>query len=264
MKLSRMVQLWLIALGSLALVAGAHAQGTNVARVNGIAIPQTRLDYMVKGAAAQGQPDSPEMRSRIRDELITREVVAQEAAKKGLDKTPEVLAQMDFQRQSVLISAFLQDYIRIHPISDDAVRKEYERLKGESGDKEYRARHILVENEEEAKQIIAQLRKGGSFDKIAAEKAKDAGSKSRGGDLDWSPAARYVPSFAQALAKLKKGQLTETPVQTQFGWHVIRLDDERPLKFPALEEVKPQIQQQLRQQAVTQAIADLRAKAKIE
>lgn len=121
-----------------------------------------------------------------------------------------------------------------------------------------------MDGEEEAKQIIAQLKKGGSFEKVAAEKSKDPGSKGRGGDLDWAPAVRYVAPFAQALAKLKKGQVSETPVQTQFGWHVIRLDDERPLKFPSFEEAKPQIQQQLRQQAVARTIADLRAKAKVE
>lgn len=264
MKLTVMGHLTLAALASLAFAAGAYGQAGNVARVNGIAIPQSRLEFAVKNAAAQGQSDSPELRSRLRDELINREIVAQEAAKKGFDKNPEVAIQIEFQRQSVLINAFLQDYVRAHPVSDDAAKKEYERVKGETGDKEYRARHILVDGEEEAKQIIAQLKKGGSFEKVAAEKSKDPGSKGRGGDLDWAPAVRYVAPFAQALAKLKKGQVSETPVQTQFGWHVIRLDDERPLKFPSFEEAKPQIQQQLRQQAVARTIADLRAKAKVE
>lgn len=264
MKLAKIAQLTLVFLASLAFVAGAYGQGSNAARVNGIAIPQSRLDFMVKGAAAQGQADSPELRNRIRDQLIIREVLGQEATKKGLDKTPEVVMQIEIDRQTVLINAFLQDYVRTHPVSDDAMKKEYERVKGESGDKEYRARHILVESEEEAKQVIAQLKKGGSFEKVAAEKSKDPGSKSRGGDLDWATVNRYVPPFAQALAKLKKGQVTEAPVQTSFGWHIIRLDDERSLKFPSIEEAKPQIQQQLQQQTVNKAIADLRAKAKVE
>jgi len=164
----------------------------------------------------------------------------------------------------VLINAYLQDYLKAHPVSDDDLRKEYERVKESAGSREYKVRHILVESEDEAKQIIAQIRKGGSFDKIAAEKSKDQGSKGRGGDLDWATPARYVPAFGQAITKLKKGQMTDAPVQTQFGWHIIRVDDERPSKFPSLEEAKPQIEQQMRQQTVNKAFTDLRAKAKIE
>jgi peptidyl-prolyl cis-trans isomerase C len=204
------------------------------------------------------------MRDAIKQELINREIVAQEAVKKGLDKRPEVVTQISLQRQAVLINAYLQDYLKAHPVSDDDVKKEYERVKASAGGREYKVRHILVETEDEAKQIIAQLNKGASFEKLAGEKSKDQGSKDRGGDLDWATPARYVPAFGQAITKLKKGQLTDAPVQTQFGWHVIRLDDERPSKFPPLEEVKPQIEQQLRQQTVNKAFTELRAKAKIE
>jgi peptidyl-prolyl cis-trans isomerase C len=204
------------------------------------------------------------MRDAIKQELINREIVAQEAVKKGLDKRAEVVTQIDLQRQGVLINAYLQDYIKAHPVSDDDVKKEYERVKASAGGREYKVRHILVETEDEAKQIIAQLKKGASFEKLAGEKSKDQGSKDRGGDLDWATPARYVPAFGQAITKLKKGQLTDAPVQTQFGWHVIRVDDERPSKFPAFDEVKPQIEQQLRQQTVNRAFTELRAKAKIE
>jgi peptidyl-prolyl cis-trans isomerase C len=214
--------------------------------------------------AAQGRPDTPEMRDAIKQELINREIVAQEAVKRGLHKRPEVAMQIDLQRQAVLINAYLQDYIKANPVSDDAVKKEYERVKESAGGREFKVRHILVESEDEAKQIIAQIRKGGSFDKIAAEKSKDQGSKGRGGDLDWATPARYVPAFGQAITKLKKGQMTDAPVQTQFGWHIIRVDDERPSKFPSLEEAKPQIEQQMRQQTVNKAFTDLRAKAKVE
>jgi peptidyl-prolyl cis-trans isomerase C len=144
------------------------------------------------------------------------------------------------------------------------MKKEYEKVKAQSGGKEYKARHILVETEDEAKQIIGQLKKGGNFEKIAADKSKDSGSKAKGGDLDWSPANRYVPQFSQALTKLKKGQTTDAPVQTQFGWHVIRLDDERVAKFPSFEVAKPQIEKQMQQQAINKLIADVRAKAKVE
>ena len=249
---------------ALALATAAHAQGGAVAKVNGVSIPQSRADILIKEMTGQGRPDTPEMRDAIKQELINREIVAQEAVKKGLDKRPEVVTQISLQRQAVLINAYLQDYLKAHPLSDDDVKKEYERVKASAGGREYRVRHILVETEDEAKQIIAQLNKGASFEKLAGEKSKDQGSKDRGGDLDWATPARYVPAFGQAITKLKKGQLTDAPVQTQCGWHAIRLDDERPSKFPPLEEVKPQIEQQLRQQTVNKAFTDLRAKAKIE
>jgi peptidyl-prolyl cis-trans isomerase C len=242
------------------VAATAQAQGI---KVNGATIPQARIDFLVKNAVGQGQPDSPELRNQIKEELINRELAAQEAAKRGLDKTPEVAMQLDLQRQGVLINAYVQDYLKNHPVTEDTMKKEYEQAKATIGNREYKASHILVEKEEEAKEIIAQVRKGGSFEKIASEKSKDQGSKANGGDLGWSAPSRYVPAFAQALQKLKKGQITDSPVQTPYGWHVIKVDDERATKIPPYEEVKPQIQQQLRQQQVTKAIAELRAKAKI-
>ena len=247
----------------LVLSYGASAADP-VAKVNGSAIPQSRLDAMLKGATAQGQPESPELRNRVRDELITREILMQEAAKKGTEKTADVVNQLEFQRQSLIIQAFLNDYVRSNPVSDEALRKEYDSAKAAAGAKEYRARHILVKEEAEAKQITAQLKKGGNFEKIAAEKSEDTGSKSRGGDLDWASPARYVKPFSDALVKLKKGQSTDTPVQSPFGWHIIRLDDERATKLPPFEDVKSNIQQQLQQQVVQKLIADLRSKAKIE
>lgn len=247
------------------------ASGTGVARaaeavakVNGVTIPQSKFDILLKSALAQGQPDSPELRSRLREELVNRELMVQEALKKGLDKSPDVATQIDLQRQGVLISAYLQEYFKTSPISDEMMKKEYENAKAQTGGKEYKARHILVKQEDDAKQIIAQLKKGASFEKLAAEKSEDTGSKSKGGDLDWSPPNRYVKPFAEALTKLKKGQLTDTPVQSPFGWHVIRLEDERPFKVPGFDDVKASIQQSLQNQAVQKAVADLRAKAKIE
>jgi len=259
------IPLLLLVLAGLLAAGASNAQNaTTVAKVNGVSIPQSRLDLLVKVNAAQGQPDTPDVRSRMRDALITREVISQEAVKKGLDKSAEVISQLDLQRQEALVNAFVQDYIKHNPPSEDALKKEYERQKVQIGDKEYKARHILVKDEAEAKQIIAQLKKGAIFDKIAAEKSEDQGSKGQGGNLDWSAPGRYVPPFAEALKKLKKGQLTDPPVQTQFGWHVIRLDDERPFKTPGFEEVKPQLQQNLQRQAIDKVIGDLRAKAKVD
>jgi len=260
MKLTRTAVL----AAGLTLAAAAHGQSGALAKVNGVTIPQSRADILMKEMVAQGRPDTPEMRDSIKQELINREIVAQEALKNGLDKRAEVATQIALQRQAVLINAYLQDYLKAHPVNDDEVKKEYERVKASAGAREYKVRHILVETEDDAKQIIAQLKKGASFEKLAGDKSKDQGSKGRGGDLDWATPARYVPAFSEAITKLKKGQLTDAPVQTQFGWHVIRVDDERPSKFPAFEEVKPQIEQQLRQQTVNKAFTELRAKAKIE
>ena len=243
------------------LSAPAQAQ---VAKVNGVEIPQARLDMIIKMRAASKQPDSPDVRTQLRETLINQEVVAQEAMKKGLQKSPEVAAQLDLQRQETLVNAFVQDYMKANPVSDDAVKKEYERVKPTIPAKEFKARHILVEKEDEAKDIIALLKKGGSFEKLAAEKSKDTGSKTRGGDLDWAPAGRYVKPFSEALGKLKKGQLTDAPVQSEFGFHVIRLDDERATKVPTMEEAKPQIQQMLQGQQIQKMLAEIRAKAKIE
>src|SRR5690242_13688049 len=217
-------------------LAAAQNNNSSAVKVNGTTIPQYRIDMAVKSRLAQGQPDTPENRKAIRDALVNQEIVAQEATKRGLDKQPEVAAKLELDRQGILAQAFLQDYLTKNPITDDVLRKEYERLKPTLPAKEYKVRHILVDKEEDAKNSIAQLKKGGSFEKLAAEYSKDPGSKGKGGDLDWGPAERYVKPFADAVKSLKKGATTETPVQTDFGFHVIRLDDERATKVPSFEE----------------------------
>ena len=263
MKIMTIPSVLMLAVALSFTVATSHAQSA-VAKVNGKEIPQSRADFVIKANAAQGQPDTPELRNRVREVLIRNELLAQEALKKGLDKSPEFVTQIELARQEALVNAYIQDYVKNNPVTDEAVKAEYERAKAQAGDKEYKARHILVKDEAEAKQIIAQIKKGGSFEKIAAQKSEDPGSKDKGGDLDWAPGGRYVPPFSDALKKLKKGQLTDAPVQTSFGWHIIRLDDERAMKFPSPEEVKAQIQQGLQRQALEKFIAELRAKAKVE
>ena len=253
----------LLAVALAAPVVAAQTGGGG-AKVNGKDIPGYRIEAAIKSRIAQGQPDSPEMRNGIRDALINQEVIAQEAVRLGLQKQPNVAAKIELDRQSVLVNAYFEDYFKKNPVSDDVLRKEYDRLKPQLPTKEYKVRHILVEKEDDAKNIIAQIRKGGNFDKLAAEHSKDPGSKGRGGDLDWGPAERYVKPFGEALTKLKKGQMTDAPVHTDFGYHVIRLDDERAAKIPTFDEAKPQLQQLMQQQVVQKAIADLRAKAKVE
>lgn len=253
-----------LAILSTLAISPAFAQEKSAAMVNGISIPQARLDLRVKAATAQGQPDSPELRNAIREDMINLEVLAQEAVKLGLDKNPDVIQQAEISKQQILAGAYVQDHTKSHPISEDQLKQEYDKLKANLGKSEYNARHILVETEADAKAIIAQLGKKGNFEKIAKEKSKDAGSKENGGSLGWAVPNNFVPEFANALTSLKKGAYTKDPVKTQFGWHIIKLDDVRDLNVPAFEVVKPQLQQRLHQQAVQGMINDLRSKAKIE
>ena len=231
--------------------------------VNGKAIPKSRLDFIVKQRVAQGQPDNEQTRKAILDNLITQEVVAQEAERKGLAKTADVRTQLDLLREQVLAQALFQDYIKTHPIKEEQMLAEYNRVKATRGDKEYKARHILVDKEDEAKEIIAKLKKGEKFEDLAKQ-SKDPGSKDRGGDLDWNPPSTFVKPFSDALVKLEKGKFTEVPVQTQFGWHVIQLDDVRTTPFPAFDAVKRQLASVLQEQEVQKYINGLRAKAKIQ
>jgi len=235
-----------------------------IATVNGVPVPQARADFMVMQQQARGAPDSEELRGMVREELVNREVIMQEAQRAGIARQPDVQAQVDLARQEIIVSAYLRDWARKHPVTDAEVQKEYDRAKAQHGDKEYRARHILVETEDQAKALIAELKKGGKFDDLAAKNSKDTGSAQRGGDLDWNVPATYDRQFSDAMMKLEKGKYTDTPVRTRFGFHVIQLDDVRPAKFAALAEVKPRIQQMLVQNKIQELVRGLRAKAKIE
>lgn len=246
---------------AVATALAAPAALAQVAKVNGVTIPQSRADALVREAAAQGRQDNAELRTLIKQRLIESEVLAQEAVKLGLNKHAEVGAQLDLARQTVLIRAYVNDVAKRNPPTEEALKKAYEQNKEQPAASEYKARHILVATEAEAKTLIAQISGGADFAKLAAEKSRDEGSKGQGGELSWSPVHSYVRPFAEAMVQLKKGAMTTAPVQSQFGWHVIRLDDKRPLSYEAL---KPQLQQLVQQEAVQKAIADLRAKAKVE
>lgn len=232
--------------------------------VNGVTIPQSRIDAMNKELTSQGQPDNPERQAAVREELVNREILAQAAQKRGLDKAPDIAAQMDMARQAVLVRALFESEVKQNPISDADLQKQYEQFKGSMGTNEYKVAHILVDKEEDAKQIIADLNKGGDFAKIAKEKSKDPGSKDNGGDLDWGPSARYVKPFADAVTTQQKGRISAAPVKTDFGYHVIRVDEVRPLKVPEFTEVKEQFRQRAQQQQIQRMVMDLRQKAKIE
>lgn len=235
----------------------------NLAVVNGKAVPSSRVDVMVKQMVSQGQQDSPQLRAMIKEELINREILIQEADKLGLGNSAEVKNQLEIARQSIVIRSLVADFLKKNPVKDADVKAEYDKFKAQAGDKEYHARHILVEKEDEAKAIIAKLKAGSKFEDLAKQ-SKDPGSAARGGDLDWAAPASYVKPFSDAMIALQKGQFTETPVQSQFGFHVIKLEDVRAAKIPTLEEVKPQISESLQQKKLQAFQQELRKKAKIQ
>lgn len=244
--------------------AKAAPAGEGKVSVNGVVIPQAHFAAMNREREQSGQPASAEVTEAIKQELISREVLSQAARKKGLDKYPTIAAQMDMARQAVLIRAYFDDYVKANPISEASLKANYDQFVAQMGDKEYKARHILVDKEDEAKAIIASLKRGESFEKVAKEKSKDTGSKDNGGDLDWGPAGRYVPEFGNAMKALAKGQTTETPVKSPFGFHVIRLDDSRAMKVPTYDEVKDNFRQRAQQEQIAKLVQDLKAKAKID
>jgi peptidyl-prolyl cis-trans isomerase C len=235
----------------------------NLAVVNNKPIPKSREDAWVQQFVQQGQKDSPELRKRIRDELIQREIVLQEATKRGLPERADVKFQLELQRQNVVAQALLRDELTKNPITDTDVQAEYDKQKAAQGGKEYHARHILLEKEDEARSIIEQLGKGAKFEELA-KKSKDTGSAANGGDLDWAGPDAYVKPFSEAMTKLEKGKYTAAPVQTQFGWHVIRLEDVRDTQFPPLAQVQNQVRESLQQKRIQGFMESLRSKAKIQ
>jgi len=246
------------------LATALPAMAQTLATVNGKAIPTSRLETLVKQVTAQGQQqDSPQLRTMLRQELINREVLIQEAEKSGLANNAEVKLAIEASRQSILVRALMIEQLKKSPISDAEVQAEYDKLKAQAGDKEYHLYHILLEKEDEAKAIISKLKAGAKFEELAKQ-SKDAGSASKGGDLDWSTPNNWDPTFATAVKALQKGQFTETPVKSQAGFHIIKLDDTRTAKFPTMEEVKPQFVEGLQQQRVQAYQQALIKKAKIQ
>ncbi len=253
----------LLAVAAAALIA-LPAAAQNVAIVNGKAVPKSRVDALAAQVAKSGRPVTPELTAQIKDEVITREVFMQEAQKRGLDASDDFKTQIELARQAILIRELFADFQKKNPVTDADAKGEYDKFVAANGGKEYRARHILVPKEEEAKAIIASLKRGAKFEDIAKKQSKDPGSGANGGDLDWAGASSYVPEFSQAMVALKKGQTTDAPVKSQFGFHVIRLDDVREAQLPKFDDVKPQIMQQLQQQKLSQFQDELRGKAKVE
>jgi len=248
------------AAGALSLAAAAQ----NLAIVNGKPVPKARVDSLIQQAQRAGQQIGPEIQQQARDQVVLREIFVQEAEKRGLAATADYKAQMELARQSVLIRELFDDYKKKNPVSDEEAKAEYDKFKAQATGTEYRARHILVEKEEDAKALIAQIKAGAKFEDLAKKNSKDPGSGENGGDLDFAKPDAYVQEFSAAMVKLKKGEMTEEPVKSQFGWHIIRLDDTREANFPAFDDVKTQLKQRLEQAKMQKYQDDLRAKAKTD
>ena len=249
---------------ALLALAALPVQAQNVAIVNGKPVPTSRVDALAAQIAKSGRPVTPDLNAQIKEEVITREVFMQEAQKRGLDATDDYKGQLELARQTILIRELFADYQKNNPVTDADIKAEYDKFVAANGGKEYRARHILVEKEEQAKAILASLKKGGKFEDIAKKQSKDPGSGANGGDLDWASAGNFVKEFSDAMVALKKGQTTDAPVKSQFGFHIIRLDDVREAQLPKFEEVKPQIAQQMQQTKMSELQQNLRSKAKVE
>lgn len=248
-----------------ATAPAAAASAEVAATVDGTPITKAQLDGIMQQQAAQGMPDTPESRKSVVDNLALQILVAKEATAKGLEKTPEVASNLEMARQSILANAYVKDYIKTATVSDEALKTEYDAFKAKSGGNEYKARHILVKTEDEAKDVIARIKKDiKAFEGLAKAKSMDPGSKANGGDLGWFNPSGMVPEFGAAVAKLEKGKFTEEAVKTQFGYHVIVLDDSRAIAAPAFDDVKAQLTQQIQQKNLKKMLDDLKAKAKIE
>jgi peptidyl-prolyl cis-trans isomerase C len=253
-------RLWVL----LAAFAAAPAFAQNIAVVNGTPIPKARVDALVAQLVQQGQQDSPQLQTAVREELINREILMQEAARRGIPTRPDVKAQVAVAQQTVVLRALIEDFLKNNQPTDAEVKARYDALAKDAGGKEYHLHHILVDNEDQAKDLIAKIKAGASFEDLAKQYSKDPGSGKNGGDLDWSDPKAYVPEFAAAAEKLQKGQMTDTPVHTQFGWHIIRLDDTRDITPPPLEQVRPQIVQQIQQEKLQAFEESLRKNAKVQ
>jgi peptidyl-prolyl cis-trans isomerase C len=255
--------IWTAVAAAVLASVSLSASAQNIAIVNGKAVPTSRVEALAQQVARSGRPITPEVEAQIKEEVIAREIFMQEAQKRGMDATPEYKTQIELARQTILIRELFAEFQKTSAVTDADVQAEYDKFVAANGGKEYRARHILVETQAQADAILASLKKGGKFEDIAKKQSKDPGSGANGGDLDWAAPGNYVKEFSDAMVALNKGQVS-APVQSQFGFHIIRLDDVREAQLPALADVKPQIVQQMTQQRLATFQQELRAKAKVE
>jgi peptidyl-prolyl cis-trans isomerase C len=237
------------------------AQNDVVATVNGETIQQKDVDGYIRDFNLS--PEQAKRHDLIINELVSRELVYQDALKKKLDKRADVVAELEQVRVKILLNAAVREAMQANPITEDEMKKEYQAQLPKMQQQEFKARHILVKTEDEGKAIVTALERGADFSTLANEKSLDSSAKD-GGDLGWFPAGQMVAPFAAAVADMKKGGYSKAPVQTQFGWHVIALDDTRQGKAPDYETIKPQLQNFLQQRHIAAYLDKLRSGAKID
>lgn len=247
---------------TLAACGDKPPAGDVLAKVDGKVISRDTLDWLLKEQLPAGTPIDDALRARARDHLVQREVILEAARNAKLDQDASVMRRMEYVRDEQLVNAYIKDWLDKNPVTDEKLRAEYDKRVAAAGE-EYHARHILVEKEDEARAIIAKLDKGAKFADLA-KTSKDKGSGANGGDLGWANPASFVPEFGEALKKLEKGKYTKEPIKSQFGYHVILLEDSRKAQLPSFDAVKPQLQQQLQQEALGDHLKALVAKAKVE
>lgn len=249
----------------VAAIVPAAALAQNVATVNGKPVPKARVETLIQQVTKSGQQQrSPELEAQVKDEVVRREIFMQEAEKRGIPQTADYKAQMDLARQMLLIRGLMEDYKAKNPVSDADAQAEYDKFKAANTGSEYRARHILVEKEEDAKALIAQIKGGANFEELAKKNSKDTGSAANGGDLDFANPNNFVPEFSKAMTALQKGEMTQEPVKSQFGYHIIKLEDTRAATFPGFDDVKAQIKQRIEQQKMAEFQQSLVEKAKTD
>lgn len=241
-----------IAAVALACSLALPVYAKDIVTVNGQGISQAKFDQFVSLLISQGAQDTPQLRDQVKQEMINRLVAVQAAEKAGLQKDPAVQQETELATQSILVRALMAKYLKDHPVTDADLKKEYDTIKAEQADrKEYKLRHILVKDEDTAKSLIKSIKaKKITFDAAAKKDSIDTGSGKNGGELGWGPTTNYVPEFAKAVESMKKGDTSTEPVKTQFGWHIIQVEDVRPVAFPSFDEAKPQLEEMMRQQAL--------------
>ena len=258
MKISQLIAT-IFAVSTLSISASSFA--ADPATVNGKPIKQAWVNYIMKDAQARGQKGDG-LKNAIINELVGSELAYQEAVKQGVDKDPDLMIASEIGQRKLVVNAFLADFMKKNPVTDADKKAAYEQYKKELGDKEYSARHILVKTEAEANEVAAAVKKG-DFAKIAKEKSLDPGSKEKGGDLGWFSPAGMVKPFSDAVTTMKKGEVS-APIQTQFGWHVIKLNDTRATQVPAYDKVKDGLERTLQQRKLEKLMLGLKEKAKID
>ena len=260
MKISQLIAT-IFAVSALSFTVNSFAADA-AATVNGKPIKQSWVDYIIKDAEARGQKGDG-LKNAIINELIGSELAYQEAVKQSVDKNADLVIAAEIGQKKLIVNAFLADFMKKNPVTDAEKKAEYDKQKAAMGDKEYSARHILVKTEAEANDLATQLKKGGDFAKLAKEKSLDPGSKEKGGDLGWFSPAGMVKPFSDAVTSMKKGDVS-APIQTQFGWHLIKLNDSRATQVPSYDKVKENLERNLQQRKLEKLMLGLKEKAKIE